>query len=152
MILYRPNLFLVITNKIFDFIIFHKSGILLYSFNFETDQETDESLLKGSILIGINHILSSFIDKKDKLNVIKMKEKDLLLEYDSKFGYALLLVAKHKNMVMERAVQQFMLRFNEYFKDLLIRIKDFSQLIDISEFKDTKKIIDEVFSPYLMKK
>ena len=99
--LLERSTFLVITNKIFDFIIFHKSGILLYSFNFEKDQETDESLLKGSILIGINHILSSFIDKKDKLNVIKMKEKDLLLEYDNKFGYALLLVAKHKNMVID---------------------------------------------------
>jgi len=152
MIIYKPDLFLVITNRIFDFIIFHKSGILLYSFNFETDQETDESLLKGSILIGINHILNSFIDKKDKLNVIKMKEKDLILEYDSEFGYALLLIAKHKNSVMERAVQQFMLKFNEYFKDSLSKIKELSQLIDISEFKDTKLIINEVFAPYMIKK
>jgi len=152
MIINKPDLFLVITNRIFDFIIFHKSGILLYSFNFETDQETDESLLKGSILIGINHILNSFIDKKDKLNVIKMKEKDLLLEYDSEFGYALLLIARHKNSVMERAVQQFILKFNEYFKKSLTKIREFSQLIDISEFKDTKLIINEVFAPYMTKK
>ena len=150
MILNKPDLFLVITNRIFDFVIFHKSGILLYSFNFETDQEIDESLLKGSILIGINHILNSFIDKKDKLNVIKMKEKDLILEYNSEFGYALLLIARHKNSVLERAVQQFMLKFNEYFKKSLIKIKDFRKLIDISEFKDTKLIINEVFAPYMM--
>lgn len=47
----KPALFLVLTNKIYDFIIFHKSGILLYSYNFQTNKEVDESLLKGSILI-----------------------------------------------------------------------------------------------------
>ncbi|MFX1312905.1 MAG: hypothetical protein ACFFHD_09860, partial [Promethearchaeota archaeon] len=152
MVINNVDLFIVITNRIFDFIIFHKSGILLYSFNFETDQETDESLLKGTILIGINHILTNFIDKKDKLNVIKMKEKDLILEYNNEYGYALLLVAKHKNAVMERAAQRFMLKFNEYFKKPLTKIKDFSQLIDISEFKDTKIIINEIFAPYMRKK
>ncbi|MFX1570019.1 MAG: hypothetical protein ACFFCV_16815, partial [Promethearchaeota archaeon] len=51
----KPFLFIELTNRIYDFIIFHRSGILLYSFNFETGKESDESLLKGSILIGINH-------------------------------------------------------------------------------------------------
>ena len=60
----KPFLFIELTNRLYDFIIFHRSGILLYSYNFETGQETDESLLKGSILIGINHILSNFIDRK----------------------------------------------------------------------------------------
>ncbi len=151
MIIKKPDVFVVITNKIFDFIIFHKSGILLYSFDFEADQETEDSVLKGSILIGISHILNNIIDKKDKLSVVKMKEKDIILEYDNEFGYALLLVAKHKNYVIEKSVQQFMLKFNEIFKEALIKIKDLRQLIDISEFRDTKLIINEIFAPYIIK-
>ncbi|MFX0041498.1 MAG: hypothetical protein ACFE8L_01180 [Candidatus Hodarchaeota archaeon] len=150
-IIKKPDLFVVITNKIFDFIIFHRSGILLYSFDFETDKETEESVLKGSILIGISHILNNIIDKKDKLSVVKMKEKDIILEYDSNFGYALLLVAKHKNYVIEKSVQQFMLKFNEIFKEPLMKIKDLSQLVDISVFTDTKLIINEIFAPYIIK-
>ena len=151
MIIKKPDLFVVITNKIYDFIIFHRSGILLYSFDFEADKETEESVLKGSILIGISHILNNIIDKKDKLSVVKMKEKDIILEYDSEYGYALLMVAKHKNYSIEKSVQQFMLKFNEIFKESLIKIKDFRQLIDISEFKDTKLIINEIFAPYIIK-
>ncbi|MFX1269697.1 MAG: hypothetical protein ACFFAK_17190, partial [Promethearchaeota archaeon] len=64
-IIKKPALFLVFTNKIFDFIIFHKSGILLYSYNFQTRKEGDESLLKGSILIGISHILANFSGVED---------------------------------------------------------------------------------------
>lgn len=151
MLVKKPDIFVVITNKIYDFIIFHKSGILLYSFDFEADQETEESVLKGSILIGIGHILNNIINKKDKLRVVKMKDKDIILEYNNEFGYAILIIAKHKNYIIEKAVQQFMLKFNQLFKDSLIKIKDFSQLIDISEFEDTKRIIDEVFAPYIFK-
>ena len=75
-----PEFFVVLTNKIYDFIIFQKSGILLYSYNFETGKETDETLLKGSILIGINHILANFTYKKYQLNLIKMKDRDLVFE------------------------------------------------------------------------
>ncbi|MFX1317130.1 MAG: hypothetical protein ACFE9T_14815 [Promethearchaeota archaeon] len=150
MILKNLDIFTVITNKIYDFIIFHKSGILLYSFNFEAEQETEESLLKGSILIGISHILNNILNKKDKLSVVRMKDKDIILEYDNEFGYALLIVVKHKNIVIERAAQQFILRFNKIFKESLAKIKDFSQLIDISEFKDTKLIVNEIFASYLI--
>jgi len=115
MILKNPDIFMVITNKIYDFVIFHKSGILLYSFNFEAEKETEESLLKGSILIGISHILNNILNKKDKLSVVRMKDKDIILEYDNEYGYALLIVVKHKNIVIERAAQQFILKFNKIF-------------------------------------
>lgn len=152
MIIKKPDMFAVITNRIYDFIIFHKSGILLYSFDFEADQETDESILKGSILIGISHILNNFIDKKNKLNVVKMKDKDIILEYDNEFGYALLIVVNHKNYIIERATHQFMQKFNEINKVSLLKIRDLNQLIDISEFKGTNLIIKDIFAPYIFKK
>ncbi len=144
----RPTLFFELTNKIFDFIIFHKSGILLYSYNFETGKETDESLLKGSILIGINHILSNFITKKDQLKLIKMKERDIVFEYDNTHGYAILLTTNHRNNFIEKAVSSFMDKFTELNKE---KLKNMKGLIDISEFKNAKELILANFDPYISK-
>ena len=119
----KPFLFIELTNKIYDFIIFHRSGILLYSYNFETGEETDESLLKGSILIGINHILSNFINKKDQLGLIKMQNRDIIFEYDINHGYALLLTTNHKNAFIDKAVSNFMKKFTglEFFEPFIIK-------------------------------
>ena len=145
----KPFLFIELTNKIHDFIIFHRSGILLYSYNFETGEETDESLLKGSILIGINHILSNFIDRKDQLNLIKMKNRDIILEYDNNHGYALLLTANHKNTFIDKAVNSFMTKFTSLNKE---KLKSLNGLIDVSEFRNAKEIIIENFEPFIIKK
>ena len=145
----KPFLFIELTNKIHDFIIFHRSGILLYSYNFETGQETDESLLKGSILIGINHILSNFIDKKDQLNLIKMKNRDIILEYDNTHGYALLLTANHKNKFIDKAVNSFMTKFTSLNGE---KLKNLNGLIDVSEFRNAKEIIIEIFEPFIIQK
>ncbi len=151
-IITSPESYIEQTNKIFDFVIFHKSGILLYSYNFESGEETDEDSLKGTILIGINHILSNFINKKDQLNLIKMKNQDIFLEYDNKNGYAILLITNHKNSVIERALQRFMDKFNFVNKKILKNINDLSQLIDVSEFRNAKDILNEFFSPFILKK
>ena len=143
----KPALFIELTNKIYDFIIFHKSGILLYSYNFETGKETDDSLLKGSILIGINHILSSLVDKKEQLNLIKMKDRDIIFEYDNVNDYAILLTTNHKNTFIEKAVRGFMEKFsNQYYKIF----ETMNGLIDVSEFKNAKDLIHEYFAPYII--
>ncbi len=143
----RPFMFIELTNKIYDFIIFHRSGILLYSYNFETGVETDESLLKGTILIGINHILSHFINKKDQLGLIKMQNRDIILEYDNKHGYALLLTTNHKNAFITKAVNKFMKKFTYLNNE---KLKNLTGLIDASEFKNAKDIILEFFEPFIL--
>lgn len=147
-IIKKPALFLVFTNKIFDFIIFHKSGILLYSYNFQTSKEGDESLLKGSILIGISHILSNFTGVEDQLDHIKMSDKGVVFNFQNDLGYAILLIAKHKNKILEEAVQKFIKRFSDKNKENLLNL---SGLIDVTVFKDTGKLIKECFSKYFVK-
>ena len=144
----RPSLFLELTNKIYDFIIFHKSGILLYSFNFETGKETDDSLLKGSILIGINHILSNFIDRKDQLNLIKMKDRDLIFEYDNSYDYAIILTTNHKHAFIEKALSNFMRQFSALNGE---KLKTMKGLIDVSEFGNARGMLAENFTPYIQK-
>lgn len=146
----KPNVFMVLTNKIYDFIIFHRSGILLYTYNFETGEESDDSILKGSILIGINHILSNFVDMKDKLNLIKMKDRDIIFEYDNNFGFALLLITNHRNIIIERAVRKFMEIFCERYNKILISIINSKKMIDVSEFKNSKELIFKIFRTYIV--
>ncbi|MBD3342854.1 MAG: hypothetical protein GF353_27395, partial [Candidatus Lokiarchaeota archaeon] len=73
----KPELLIELTNKIYDLIIFHKSGVLLYSYSFTKGKPIDDSIIKGSILIGVSHILSNFSVKKDQLKLIKMKNHDI---------------------------------------------------------------------------
>ena len=147
----KPSLFFELTNRIYNFIIFHKSGLLLYSYNFETGKESVDSFLKGPILIGISHILSNFADKKEQLNLLKMEELDIVFEYDNKFGYAVLLITNRRNSIIEKGVQRFMKKFSELNKENLIEISSSSKLIDISKFKNAKDIIVEYFNPYLIR-
>ncbi|MFO7795852.1 MAG: hypothetical protein ACQERB_10070 [Promethearchaeati archaeon] len=143
------ELFVVVTNKIYNFVIFHRSGVLLFSYDFEENKEIEESLLKGTILIGINHILSSFINKKSKLNLIKMKERDIIFEYDNNYGYAILLIASHRSNIIDKAVHLFMKDFSQINNQILNKINQQAQLIDVSQFKDSKNIIKKYFKPFL---
>ena len=145
----KPDLFVVFTNKIYDFIIFHKSGILLYSFNFEKQSEVDESLLKGSILIGINHILANLSNVENQITLIKMSDRAIVFNYNNQLGYAVLLIAKHKNKILENAVDNFTKKFAEINKDSL---KKLGGLIDVSTFKNANDLIEEYFSHYLTRK
>ena len=145
----KPDFFLVFTNKVYDFIIFHKSGILLYSYNFQTDEEVDEMFLKGSILIGISHILANFSNVENQLSLIKMSERGVVFNFDNELGYALLLIVKHKNFILEKKVNLFMKKFSEIYKDKILSLNG---LIDVSIFKNTGKLIKEIFRQYMVNK
>lgn len=144
-IIRKPALFFVFTNKIYDFIIFHKSGILLYAYNFQTSRAIDDSLLKGSILIGINHILANFSGIENQLNQIKMSDKGILFNFQNDLGYAVLLIARHKNKALENALQNFINKFSAHYKEKLLNLNG---LIDVSVFKDTRNLIIECFGKY----
>ena len=106
----------------------------------------DESLLKGTILIGINHILANFSSLENKLNVIKMKDRDILLEYNIDLGYAVLLLTEQKNEHVRRSLKRFISALNAAESDKLNKLEG---LIDLSQFKGIKKVFKRVFQPYL---
>jgi len=143
----KPSLLEVFTNKLYDFIVFHKSGILLYSYNFETRQEVEESLLKGNILIGINHILSNFSNLENQVSVIKMSNRGILFHFNNDLGYATLLIAKHKNSILENAVNEFNLNFAKRYLENFTNLKG---LIDVSNFRNTSELIQEYFRAFLL--
>jgi hypothetical protein len=137
------------TNKIYNFIIFHRSGILLFAYDFQSKKEIEDSVLKGSILIGINHILTNFGTQRDNLNLIKMKNRDIILDYDKEHAYAILLTIDHKNKIIDRALKLFMKKFTEQNNEILHKINQINLLIDLSEFNNTRELLFQYFGPYI---
>lgn len=147
-IISKPNLFLVYTNRIYDLIIFHKSGILLYSYNFQEGKEVDEQSLKGNILIGISHIMGNLSNIENQLTHIKMKDKAIVFNFNKELGFAIFLVVKHKNLILEDSVNKFMNQFSQIYEE---NIKNLKGLIDISGFENTKELIHQNFKHYMQK-
>ncbi|TFG13548.1 MAG: hypothetical protein EU535_04735 [Promethearchaeota archaeon] len=149
MLIKKPEMFLALTNKIYNINIYHKSGILLYSYKFEKEKSITDSDIWGNILIGLNHILSEFIDKKDKIDVMKTGALDIVVNYNIDYGFAVLIITNQKNDVLQKFLDNFTKEFREKYEHELNDIQDLNRIIDISDFKDTKEIIEKNFKIYL---
>lgn len=148
MILRKPEMFSELTNKIHYINIYHKSGILLYSYQFKTENSQVDSTVWGNILIGINHILSEFVDPKDQIDVLQTDNSDIIVNYDN-LGFAVVIITNRKNIVLKKLMDKFAKEFKEKYRNELTEIQDLNKLINVSEFKETKDIIESNFQMYL---
>lgn len=145
----KPEMFFVLTNKIFYINIYHKSGILLYSYKFEKEGIITDSVIWGNILIGINHILSEFIGSRDKIDMLQTKNAKIVVNYNNEYGFAVLVITNQKNIILDNIMENFTNDFKDRYKSELLEIQDLNKIINVSEFKDTKEIIEENFKIYL---
>jgi hypothetical protein len=144
----KPEMVFEQTNKIFYINIYHKSGILLYSYKFGNDTNEIDSTIWGNILIGINHILSEFVDPKDQIEVLQTDNSDIIVNYDE-IGFAVVLITNRKNDILKKLMNNFAKDFKNKYKKELTEIQDLNKLINVSEFKETKEIIERSFQIYL---
>ena len=148
MLVKKPEIFSELTNKIYYINIYHKSGILLFSYKFKTSKNEVDSTIWGNILIGINHILSEFVYTKDQIEVLQTKNSDIIVHYDS-YGFAVVLITNRKNAILENLMDNFSNEFRKKYKNELTEIQDLNKLINVAEFKETKDIIEKNFRMYL---
>jgi len=149
MLIKKPEMFFIIPNRIYSLNIYHKSGIVLYSYSFDNTADYKiESARWGTILIGLNHILSEFIDKTDKIDVIQTKKTDIVVKYENDYGYALVVITNQKNEIVENLMSNFSKDFNSKYNNKLLDIQDINRLIDIKEFKDIEKLVEKHFQLY----
>jgi hypothetical protein len=144
----KPDVLLELTSKIYYINIYHKSGVLLYSYKFGTSENEIDSTVWGNILIGINHILSEFVDSKDQIEVLQTEASDIIVNYDSS-GFAVMLITNRKNTILKKLIDNFTNDFRNKYKNELTEIQDLNKLINVSEFKETKEIIEKSFQGYL---
>jgi hypothetical protein len=148
MLLKRPEMFLEMTNRIYNINIYHKSGILLYSHHFKNSQKEIDSAIWGKILIGLNHILSEFVDIQNQIDVLQTRNTDIIVNYDE-FGFAVVLITNKKNAILQNLMKQFTLEFRNKYKEELLDMQDLNKLINVSEFTGTKELIEKEFHGYL---
>jgi len=144
----KPEIFSELTNKIYYINIYHKSGILLYSYQFDTETNQVDSTIWGNILVGINHILSEFVDPKDQIEVLQTDSSDIIVNYDN-LGFAVVLITNRKNAILKKLMDKFAKEFKDKYEIELTEIQDLNKLINVSEFKETKGIIESNFQMYL---
>ena len=150
MLIKKPEMFFILPNQIFGINVFHKSGILLYSYKVDGKKARDiDSTIWGSVLIGLNHILSEFLDKADKIDVIQTHRSDIVVKYDVELGFALVINTNRKNSIIENLMEGFLNTFKERYRSELMHIQDLNRIIDVSDFLDTKEIIEQHFQLYL---
>lgn len=150
MLIKKPEIFFILPNRIYSINIYHKSGILLYSINFDKKSDyKDESPIWGNILIGLNHILSEFVGKKNKIDVIQTKKNDIVVDYESEYGYAIVVITNKKNSIIEDLMQNFSIEFKRKYEVELTDLQDINRLINVSEFSDIKEIVEKNFQLYL---
>ena len=143
-----PRTFIVITSKIFFINIYHKSGILMYSYRFKQNIAENESAIWGNILIGLNYILSEFTEKSSQIDVLQTKNIDLIVHYDD-LGFAVVLATNKKNEILQKIMTNFAEIFRQKYYNELVEIQDLNKLINISGFKETTEIIENQFELYL---
>ena len=150
MLIKKPEIFFILPNKIYSINIYHKSGILLYSINFDKKSDyKDESPIWGNILIGLNHILSEFVGKKNKIDVIQTKNKEIVVRYEIDYGFALVVITNKKNSIIEDLMLNFSIEFKRKYEDELTDLQDINRLINVSEFSGVKEIVEKNFQLYL---
>ncbi|TFF93748.1 MAG: hypothetical protein EU543_02915 [Promethearchaeota archaeon] len=146
-----PKLFLASTNKIFFINIYHKTGVLLYSYKFQRPiTQEDDSSIWGNILIGLNHILSEFINKEDQIDVLQTKNAEIVVNYNNDLGFAVLVITNQKNEYINECLEKLTQKFKEKYKNELNEIEDINRIINVSEFEETDKIIEEFFKIFII--
>jgi len=147
-LLKQPEMFIELTNQIYYINIYHKSGILLYSYQSDQIKNETDSAIWGNILIGLNHILSEFVDKQNQIDVLQTKNTDVIVNYDD-VGFAVVLIANRRNAILQNLMKKFAKDFRNKYKEELFEIQDLNKLINVSEFKGTKELIEKGFQLYL---
>jgi hypothetical protein len=75
-----------------------------------------------------------------------MEERAVVFNFNPQLGYAVLLIAKHKNKILEKAIEHFVKEFSSLNIDIL---KNLSGLIDVSQFKNAKALINQFFRHFI---
>ncbi len=148
-LLKNPRYFFFSTSRIYYINIYHKSGVLLYSHRVQESNNEKDSVIWGNILIGLNHILSEFVEKSDKIDVLETKASDIIVNYNEELGFAVLVIADKKNPILIKSLQNFTNEFKSFFRKELTEILDYNKIINMSDFFGTREIVTKNFKFYI---
>lgn len=141
-LLFYPNFLVTLTHKITNLVIFLKSGVLIFSYDFQKKCSINSEVLKGSILIGISHTIANYEKRQERIRVIKTDQESIIFDYNPKGEYGLLILANKKSQLLLKSLTDFMNSFYKSYSHQLESIKTSSNLFSIQDM-NIKEIIQD---------
>ncbi|MBD3213621.1 MAG: hypothetical protein GF311_13515 [Candidatus Lokiarchaeota archaeon] len=126
----------------FLLMITHKNGIALYTAEFESkkDIEINESFFSGFIS-NVNYVYEDVLKSPSSIENVSGKEASILIRSKKELLFA--FVTHHPTAMLTRALERFVIRFEEKFKSELE-----SKTKHLGRFQESNKLIKEHF-PFL---
>jgi hypothetical protein len=78
-----------------------------------------------------------------------MEDRVVVFNFNTQLGYATLLIAKHRNNILEKSVENFMCEFSNINEE---NLQNLTGLIDVSTFKNAKGLIKQYFHHFFTEK
>ena len=80
---------------------------------------------------------------------METKNSEIVVNYNNDYGFAVLVITNKKNDILKNKTENFIRDFKNRYETELNEIQDLNKMINVSEFEDTKEIIENNFQVYL---
>ncbi len=121
--------------------VIHESGILLYEYAFEKQEEKLQADLVSGGIIGLVTMLREITKGKEILKTIDHGDKKLMFKYNTKKDVLFVLLIKEDLIVLRKKLDDFSLDFESRFKDLLENISG----VRVRDWQTTEELVDKYF-------
>ncbi|MHA1791582.1 MAG: hypothetical protein ACTSVI_02990, partial [Promethearchaeota archaeon] len=118
-----------------------KSGIPLYTFEWDKQLTTDEMLLAGAVQ-GVDTLFKEGIGK-GSINQVEFEDAIMILYRDQEYDIMFVLISSKFSMILKESLEIFGKAFIKKFKESLN-----DEIINSEIFKPTINLINEIF-PYI---
>ncbi len=140
----RNQRFLIsIPNMVIELSVFHKSGVKLLSLQLRSDYQPTE--LKQGVIIGLQGLLTDLLGN-DIVQEIKLKDRHVLLMYNQRLGYIVVLATLQIHKIMKIFLQEFARAFEDHFQTELQQCIDINNPVDPAKFKPFETQTRELFA------
>ncbi len=139
----NPRILFTIPKMVIEMSIFHKSGEKLLSLHLRSDYQSTE--LKQGIIIGLQGLLTDLLGN-DIVQEIKLKDRHVILLYNQRLGYIVILATVQIHRIMKIFLQEFARVFEQHFQKELQEYLDINNPVDPEKFKSFEDLTRQLFA------
>ncbi len=140
---HNQRILFLIPNMVIEISIFHKSGLKLLAIHLRPDYQPTE--LKQGVIIGLQGLLTDLLGN-DIVQEIKLKDRHVLLMYNQRLGYIVVLATVQIHRIMKLFLQEYARSFEKHFQKELQECLDINNPIDPAKFKSFEDLTRQLFA------
>ncbi|TFF93393.1 MAG: hypothetical protein EU544_05950 [Promethearchaeota archaeon] len=121
--------------------IIHKSGILLYDYEFSQQEDKIESDLVSGGIIGLTSLLKEIVKGEERLRIIDHGDMKLMFKYSPMKDVIFVLVIREDLLILRDKLDEFSKDFIETYKQQL----DTLEYVRVDDWMGVSKLIEKYF-------